>query len=452
MASQQLQNLCWLSKETIFSFAGFNRNPENQVYSLFSHFRHIIFLLVLAVGCFTVNAQLQPRLAPASGNRSTIIFPKASVYDEMVENKTDILDLIRRVIKVKDADSIKKERLGPFFSIIPAMGYTLVNGYVGVLASNVSFYTSNNKTKLSTIMLNGYYSQYRQYWGTLSTYIYSEKSKLIFTGDIRMYKFPTRTFGLGGETRISDVERIDYSYFKFSQLALKQVYPDFYAGIGYHLDHHFDIDEKGLAPATVTDFQRYGFTSFSISSGLSANLMYDTRKNLMNPAGGIFAYLRYRNNLKLLGSDSNWQSLLMEFRKYFPLSEENDNVLAFWSYNDITLAGNPPYLDLPSNGWDAYSSTARGYASGRFRGKTFLYLESEFRYGILQNGLLGGVFFANLQSFTDWPSNRFHSVIPGEGLGLRIKLNKHSNANLAIDYAFGKEGSRGFFFSIGEVF
>jgi outer membrane protein assembly factor BamA len=415
---------------------------------------HILILSIpfLTLVRFPLAAQLQPHLAPASVNRSNIIFPKASVYDEIGENRTDILDLIRRVIKVKDADSIKKERLGPFYSIIPALGYTLVNGYIAVLASNVSFYTSNKKTKLSTIMLNGYYSEYHQYWGTLSTYIFSEKSRLIFIGDARMYKFPTRTFGLGGETLLSDAERIDYSYLKLSQLALKQALPNLYAGIGYHLDHHFDIDEKDLPPGKVTDFQRYGFSSFSISSGLSANLMYDTRKNLMNPTGGMFAYIRYRTNMKMLGSDSNWQSLLLEFRKYLPLSEENDNVLAFWSYNDITLAGNPPYLDLPSNGWDAYSNTARGYVSGRYRGKTFLYLESEYRYGILPSGLLGGVFFANVQSVTDWPSNKFNALIPGGGLGLRIKLNKHSNTNLAIDYAFGKEGSRGFFFSIGEVF
>jgi outer membrane protein assembly factor BamA len=395
---------------------------------------------------------LQPKLAPASANRSNIIFPKASVYDDMVENRTDILDLIRRVIKVKDADSLKRERLGPFYSIIPALGYTLVNGYIGVLASNVSFYTSNNKTKLSSIMLNGYYSEYHQYWGTLNTYIFSEKSKLIFIGDIRMYKFPTRTFGLGGETHNSDAVSIDFSYFKFSQLVLREIVPNLFAGLGYQLDHHFDIEENGLTPGQITDFQKYGFSSFSISSGISANLMYDTRKNLMNPSGGIFARLRYRNNSKWIGSDSNWQSLLLELRKYFPLSEENDNVLAFWSYNEITLSGNPPYLDLPSSGWDAYSNTGRGYVSGRYRGKTFLYLESEFRYGILANGLLGGVFFANLQSVTDWPSNRINAIIPAEGLGLRIKLNKHSNVNLAIDYAFGKEGSKGLFFSIGEVF
>jgi outer membrane protein assembly factor BamA len=413
---------------------------------------HIIIINSLILFASPVLAQLQPHLAPASVNRSTIIFPKESVYEEIGENRTDILDLIRRVINVKDADSIKKERLGPFYSVIPAMAYTLVNGYIGVLASNISFYTSNNKTKLSSIMLNGYLSQYHQYWGTLGTYIFSEKSRLTFIGDIRMYKFPTRTFGLGSETLKSDAVSIDYSYFKLNQLVLREVLPDLFAGIGYQLDHHFDIEERGLAPGKVTDFQKYGFSSFSISSGLSANLMYDTRKNLMNPTGGIFANLRYRTNMKLIGSDSNWQSALIEMRKYLPLSEENDNVLAFWSYNEITLSGNPPYLDLPSNGWDAYSNTGRGYVSGRYRGKTFLYLESELRYGILANGLLGGVFFANAQSVTDWPSNKFTSIIPGGGFGLRIKLNKHSNANLAIDYAFGKEGSRGFFFNIGEVF
>jgi hypothetical protein len=413
---------------------------------------HIIASSLLILSCIPVLAQLQPRLAPASANRSNIIFPKASDYDETVENRTDILDLIRKVINVKDADSVKKEQLGPFYSVIPALGYTLVNGYIGVLASNISFYTSNNKTKLSSIMLNGYISQFHQYWGTLSTYIFSEKSRLTFIGDIRMYKFPTRTFGLGSETLKSDAVSIDYSYFKLNQMVLREIAPNLFAGFGYQLDHHFDIEEIGLPFGKVTDFQKYGFSEVSISSGLSANLMYDTRKNLMNPTEGMFANLRFRSNMKWLGSDSNWQSLLVELRKYIPLSEENENVLAFWSYNEITLSGNPPYLDLPSNGWDAYSNTGRGYVSGRYRGKTFLYLESEFRYGILPNGLLGGVVFGNLQSVTDWPSNKFRSIIPAEGLGLRIKLNKHSNANLAIDYAFGKEDSRGFFFSIGEVF
>jgi hypothetical protein len=35
---------------------------------------------------------------------------------------------------------------------------------------------------------------------------------------------------------------------------------------------------------------------------------------------------------------------------------------------------------------------------------------------------------------------------------MRIKLVKHSSTNLCIDYGFGKDGSRGFFVNLGEVF
>jgi len=43
-------------------------------------------------------------------------------------------------------------------------------------------------------------------------------------------------------------------------------------------------------------------------------------------------------------------------------------------------------------------------------------------------------------------------ISPGYGAGLRIKLNKFSRTNVAIDYGFGAGGSRGFFVNLGEVF
>jgi hypothetical protein len=38
------------------------------------------------------------------------------------------------------------------------------------------------------------------------------------------------------------------------------------------------------------------------------------------------------------------------------------------------------------------------------------------------------------------------------GVGLRIKVNKQSGANIAVDYGFGADGSHGLFVNIGEVF
>ena len=43
-------------------------------------------------------------------------------------------------------------------------------------------------------------------------------------------------------------------------------------------------------------------------------------------------------------------------------------------------------------------------------------------------------------------------IAPAGGLGLRVKLNKYSRTNIAIDYGWGRQGSHGFFVNLGEAF
>ncbi len=144
--------------------------------------------------------------------------------------------------------------------------------------------------------------------------------------------------------------------------------------------------------------------------------------------------------------------MLVEFRHFQKLSASSKNVLAFWSYNWLTLSGNPPYLLLPSTGWDANWNTGRGYTQGRFRGKDMVYLEAEYRFGITPDGLLGGVLFANGESSTEIGSKKFEYLAPACGLGIRIKLDKFSRTNFCMDYGWGLNGNGGFQFNIGEVF
>jgi hypothetical protein len=118
----------------------------------------------------------------------------------------------------------------------------------------------------------------------------------------------------------------------------------------------------------------------------------------------------------------------------------------------LTLSGNPPYLDLPGTGQDTYNNTGRGYEQGRFVGKRMIDLEAELRFRISANGLVGGVVFANAESLSELGSNKPDVISPGFGIGLRIKLNKFSNTNVALDYGAGKKGSHGFFGNLGEVF
>ncbi len=224
-----------------------------------------------------------------------------------------------------------------------------------------------------------------------------------------------------------------------------------YGGLGYNLDYHWDINAL-LNQQRTTDFQKYGLRSHSVSSGINFNLLFDNRRNPINANQGLFANIVYRLNFTALGSDNNYQTLIAEIRKYFSVSANKRNVLALWAYNWVTIGGEPPYLDLPSTGWDGNNNSGRGYIQGRYRGKAFLYLESEYRLGLSANGLIGAVFFVNAETVNDWPSNKFSLLAPGAGLGLRLLLNKVSGSNIAIDYGFGVNGSRGLFVNLGEVF
>ena len=374
--------------------------------------------------------------------------PQDSVY----QTKKDIVDFFRKgVPRTLPKDSTNSTGNGPFFSIMPVVGYSLQSGLTGAIVSNTSFYTDSNRDKISNLILNGYYSRYHQYWFTANTNIFFESRKIHLFGDIRYYNFPTQTFGFGTKSLLSEALNITFSYLRIYQYIFREIAPDLYAGLGYNLDHHWNIRPDSIPGRVLNDLERYQKTDHSTSSGISVNLLFDNRKNSVNPENGTYAYVQYRPNLTLLGSDKNWQSLMIDLRHYFHLPASSENVLAFWNYNNFTLTGTPPYLDMPSVGWDYYSNTGRGYVPGRYTGKNFVYFESEYRYKISRDGLLGGVVFGNMETFF-MKTNRNHPLIPGGGLGLRIKINKFSNTNLAIDYGFGVDGSRGFFFNLGEVF
>lgn len=257
---------------------------------------------------------------------------------------------------------------------------------------------------------------------------------------------------MGGHTSADSGYLIDYNYVRFYTTLLKTIAPDFYLGFGYNLDYYWNVREINPPTGRQTDFEKYGIHPTSLSSGITLNLLYDGRRNSINPEQGYYANIVYRPNFTFLGSDSAFQTLLIDARKYMHFPSGSKNMLAFWTFDWFTLHGNPPYLLLPATASDTYANMGRGYIQGRFRSKNVLYLESEYRFGLLSNGLLGGVVFMNAQSYTEPTTNRFQYILPGVGAGIRIKLNKFSHTNIALDYGFGLNGSQGIFANLGEVF
>lgn len=367
----------------------------------------------------------------------------------------DIVDYLRKWFGYKPSEKANSIKPGdkPVLSVLPAAGYTLQTRLAAILSGNVAFYTSPKPgSKLSVVNANVNYTQNRQFTIPVQLNVWLKGDAWNLLGDWRFMKYPQSTFGLGSDVGFENEDPMDYYYVRVYQYILKRITPGFSAGVGYNLDYHWDVSEKGISSGEESEYTKYGAARKTLSSGLAFNFLYDSRKNPINPTQGLTANIVLRNNFTWLGSSTNWQSAIVDIRKYFPLSHTGKEVLAFWSYNWIITDGKPPFLDLPSTAWDNFNNTGRGFIQGRYRGNIMLYLESEYRFGITRDGLIGAVVFANAQSFSGAPSTKLQSVQPGAGAGIRIKLNKKSNTNIAIDYGFGTQGSRGLFVNVGEVF
>lgn len=373
--------------------------------------------------------------------------------DDSLATQKDILDLIHQAFHKKN--EVKTATVPKRFivSVVPSVGYTLSTGFAAGLTGNVAFFAEPEEHEnLSSLNSNLSYNQHSQITFRIGSNIWTKDNKYNLVGDWRLYKFPENTYGLGSSSSTNALNPIKYDFLRFYETVLKELAKNFYGGLGYALDYHYNIAQNGQPSQAVTDYQLYGQTTSSISSGVTFNLLYDNRRSSINPRTGTYANLIYRTNQRFLGSDENWRSLTFDVRKYIPLTQTGKSILAFWTLDVFTLNGHPPYFDLPSTGWDMGGNTGRGYVQGRFRGTDLLYAEGAYRLDFTRNGLLGGVFFVNGESFTNYPANRFQKVAIGYGPGLRVKFNKRSDTNICIDYGIGQNGSHGLFVNLGEVF
>jgi hypothetical protein len=374
------------------------------------------------------------------------------------DSLVDITDVINRILHkdlLKDKVQRKKQHIQ--IGVFPAIGYTLQTGFAAVVSANAVIYKKHRSAKDSTSLPSSIagsisYSQYNQVIAPLQAALYFNNNQTILVSDWRYLKYPSYTYGLGMYTSPADQDLLNFQYLKFHQTLLFRIQPHMYLGAGYALDYFWDIAEENPKPGSETDFEKYGSGTSSVSSGISFNFLYDARDNSINAYKGTYTNILLIPRFQHLGSYSDWTSLLLEWRGYFRLPSSSNNILAFWSYNWLTLSGTPPYLMLPSTGWDKTFNTGRGYIQGRFRSNNMLDAETEYRIQLTRNGLFGMVVFANFESFSNINTWKFPAIAPAGGLGLRIKLNKYSRTNIAIDYGWGRQGSHGFFVNLGEAF
>ncbi len=367
----------------------------------------------------------------------------------------DIFDIIQQVLHIgKKKDSITPSKKKLSIVALPGIGYALQTGFSGQLNGLVSFEASDLPAqKVSSISANLTYTQFNQIIVPVYANIWTQNNQFNIITDFRYIKYPSEIYGLGEATDPNQKFNITYSGLKFHQSIQKEIAQNISLGIGFYYDQFWNIQSLDSLSANTSSVLKNQLGNAERASGLAFKFLYDSRQNQINSQQGVYANIVYRPNFTFLGSDENWQSLLLEGRYYVSFPKSSNHRLAFWAYSLLSLGTQPPpYLMLPSVGWDDNYNTGRGYIQSRFRGRDMFYVETEYRLNLTANRLLGAVFFANMQSYSGELATDYKALKLGAGLGLRVKLSKKSGANACFDYGFGQNGSQGFFLNIGEVF
>jgi hypothetical protein len=370
----------------------------------------------------------------------------------------DLMDVFSRIFKGKPklSDTLAgAEKPKVALSILPALSANPAVGIlVGVSGNAVTRFGPEPETSLSTISASVNYTTKKQFNVLLRSNVFTAGNRWKFEGDWRYLDTNQPTYGLG-EAQPSSLESpMDFRLLRFYETVYRETAEGLLVGLGYHMNDYFDIIDHHAKPGVTTPFLDYNggrTVTQTLASGVSLNLLSETRDNPINATSGYYARLSLRMFPTWLGSDDDWQSIEAEGRIYPRLFGGVHSNLALWGLAWLTF-GNPPYLDLPSIGWDYNNRSGRGFAQGRIRSSDMLYAEAEYRVTLSRDGFWGAVAFLNLTSTTDPELDRWESPDAGWGLGLRVKLNKHSRSNITIDLGFGAEGSAGFFLGTGEAF
>ncbi|MCA6079055.1 BamA/TamA family outer membrane protein [Fulvivirga sedimenti] len=396
-----------------------------------------------------------------------------------------ILLLLAFTVNAQDSTGTAEKKEKKFrFLPLPAFAVTPTTGWmIGVAPGAYWMMGDASNTSLSNALGTAIFTQKKQILFTLKANTFFAGDRWNMLTDIRYFINSQPTYGLGtgppaakslGKNiglpddypTLGSKQMMEFNYLRIYNTLLKR-YKDtrFFYGLGYHLDFYSKIQDNLLnldtVPPIITSHYEYSISNdFDPEeywlSGVSFNLLYDSRDNAVNPYSGRYALANIRVNPAFLGSTKGSTMLWLEYRDYFHLSENRPrHLIGFWGYGWFQTSGTLPYMTLPAVGWDQFGRSGRAYTQGRFRGQDLIYTELEYRVPLQrEKDMFGAVLFVNGTTATNREAgiSLYEYMDFGYGVGLRIMIMKKSRANLSLDYAWGEYGAKGFYFGLNEAF
>jgi len=433
-----------------------------------------IFICLLASIPALVSGQV---IVPADSLRADSLHPQqrpAISPAEDIHRQYDFGDLLRNIFHPgRKADTVRKGlgKLG--LTVVPNIAANpTIGGQLGIKAVAGKKLGNDPKTLFSVAATSASITTKGILYFYVNHNIFTPGNRWNLQGNLVIAKTVSPDFGLGigknitGGTHDDSVLAdplhkgylIHSIYYNLREKVYKNVAKNLFLGAGLSFEIRRNIknnDSTGhMTPSGVYN-TRHGLPQDRYSAnGFLFNVEYITRDNPNRAYKGIFFDAGIRVNQKWIGSTKNSVQLTTDFRKYLSLSASRpETVLAFWNWGSYLLGGTIPYLELPGTARDGSFRSGRGYTAQYFKGTQFNDTELELRFPILSNKFISGVVFGSLQSSNDDHGTRLFEVFqPGYGGGLRVLFNKATRTNLALDYAFGRFGRKGFFLNLNETF
>jgi hypothetical protein len=319
-------------------------------------------------------------------------------------------------------------------------------GY-GVLANSNYLLGDPKTTRYSNSQFIALHTTNNQTAIQLNHQIFLSNETFLSQGKLQFLDWPEYIYGLGANTDNKEPtkELISYKAIELEERFLWRLGKSKnFVGPQYRLFKSMNPSSDQPDSSSFFEQKAIGNHGF-IASGIGLHFVHDSRDNVQNAYKGFYLEVAANPYVKLLGSTQNWTNLRVDYRYYHSFQSKQYKVIATRLLCEKAI-GEVPYMITPMPG--RYYAT-RGYVQGRYRGKTFISGEAEYRSFLWRK--FGYVVFANAHSVSE-PDGSFQHINPSAGAGVRVTLNKAQRINLRVDYAKGLNDNGGLYFQVTEAF
>ena len=349
---------------------------------------------------------------------------------------------------------LKQQRIAagePFLSPMIGPGYTPDAGLLFALGGLLTFKTDRNDSLIQRSSLP-------------VTFVVSTRGNLSFGAKLKSFWNEDKLrinvlaalsdakddyFGVGyqnaEEIPKSDTTTLyQHQVWAFNPEFLYRLLPNLYGGLMIDLNQTKAVETN---PVMEQDPAFVEFGPDNFNAGIGLTFQYDSRDIVFNAWKGFFANLAATFYMPKIGSDNQYQIVLLDLRHYRQLDRKGKTIA--FRYKGRFGYGDVPWAEMTKLGG---SREMRGYIKGQYRDQAGMHVTAEYRHMFLtaDNQLSthgftawvgSGTIFDGLDTIEKW--------LPNFGFGYRFEVQPRMN--LRIDFGFGRE-STGVYFDFTEAF